>query len=621
MPHDSASTEIAQKLEVIDKWGKSHRDRRTVSAFSWLPLASTGRSSEELPCEPRRMTEPGTQLLGWARFPAPGLFAAVAGAPPVCRRQRGAGRLHLLSRSGAKTREERACRGGLRYLPRQHEKFPHPANIPKPACTTCHTNQAGDYEKGVHGQARKNGNAGAPDCALCHGSAHELLASQIPGLPHRGSRHLRDVPQRGGRTQYRASVHGQALAHGITQAPLCTDCHGEHAILAHQRQLPGLAGHIRDTCGNCHGNVQLSRKFGLPDRPPGDLRCLLPRACRQIRHPDRRQLRELPRRPQYPAVRRRQSHGQREEPGQDLRQVPPGRRHSASPSLRCTWSKAAPSLHALRWTRQFYLLIIPLTIGLMLIHNGGDWVRKLIHLRFRPRDPASPCRDRRVTPRRAHAALRTRAARACWSLSFLTLVWTGFALKYPDQWWARPLLLLEGRYSMRSLIHRVAAVVFIAVSVTHLLSLIVNRSLREHWKEMWPKTADPREALANFSYNVGIGDQPPGRSAHSYIEKAEYWAVVWGAIVMAASGLMLWANNLSHEAAAQDLARHRDFGPLLRGRAGDPRHRGLAFLFDHLRPGRLSDGHRIPDRKDCQEAGINGKRETASTRCGRLIYA
>ena len=28
------------------------------------------------------------------------------------------------------------------------------------------------------------------------------------------------------------------------------------------------------------------------------------------------------------------------------------------------------------------------------------------------------------------------------------------------------------------------------------------------------------------------------------MEKLEYWAVVWGAIVMAASGIMLWANNL-----------------------------------------------------------------------------
>ena len=43
---------------------------------------------------------------------------------------------------------------------------------------------------------------------------------------------------------------------------------------------------------------------------------------------------------------------------------------------------------------------------------------------------------------------------------------------------------------------------------------------------------------------MGLRSAPPGRSAHSYIEKAEYWAVVWGAIVMIVTGLMLWGNNL-----------------------------------------------------------------------------
>ena len=65
--------------------------------------------------------------------------------------------------------------------------------------------------------------------------------------------------------QYRASVHGQALANGITQAPLCTDCHGEHKIIKHTNEAsPVNAAHIRDTCGSCHGDVRLTRKFGLP---------------------------------------------------------------------------------------------------------------------------------------------------------------------------------------------------------------------------------------------------------------------------------------------------------------------------------------------------------------------
>ena len=128
--------------------------------------------------------------------------------------------------------------------------------------------------------------------------------------------------------------------------------------------------------------------------------------------------------------------------------------------------------------------------------------------------------------------------------SFIVLVWTGFALKYPDQWWARPLLLWENRWPLRSLIHRSAAVVFILVSVTHALSLALSARLRRHWKELWPRAGDVVEAAGSMAYNLGFRSTPAHRSAHSYIEKAEYWAVVWGAAVMIVTGVMLWANNI-----------------------------------------------------------------------------
>jgi cytochrome b subunit of formate dehydrogenase len=138
-----------------------------------------------------------------------------------------------------------------------------------------------------------------------------------------------------------------------------------------------------------------------------------------------------------------------------------------------------------------------------------------------------------------------RLQHAVMAAAFIVLVWTGFALKYPDQWWAKPLLMLEGKTSLRSIVHRIAAGVFIAVIITHAVSLIVSRKLREHWMQMLPNTNDPREAMSNFAYNLGLGDQKPGRSSHSYVEKAEYWAVIWGALVMVATGLVLWANILA----------------------------------------------------------------------------
>jgi len=209
----------------------------------------------------------------------------------------------------------------------------------------------------------------------------------------------------------------------------------------------------------------------------------------------------------------------------------------------------------LRWVREFYLLLIPVTIALMLLHQGGDFIRKLIRLRFQER--AVRVQAERFAMRgggrgaatAAHGELRMlpfeRVQHAVLALSFLTLVWTGFALKFPETWWARPLLVMEGAHSVRSIIHRIAAVVFMAISLTHLVSIVVNRKLRAHWKEMLPTRNEPREALSNFAYNLGLGAEPPERSPHSYVEKVEYWAVVWGAVVMASTGLLLWANNLA----------------------------------------------------------------------------
>jgi cytochrome b subunit of formate dehydrogenase len=409
-------------------------------------------------------------------------------------------------------------------------------------CATCHQDQAGDYALGVHGQARKNGNEGAPDCALCHGSAHELLSPRSQAfraaVPDTCGMCHSEVTE-----QFRASVHGQALARGVTQAPLCTDCHGEHRILKHTNAAsPVNAAHIRDTCGSCHGDVRLTRKFGLPsDRllsfdssyhglaaKAGSQTVANCASCHGVHNI-------------LPSSDPKSTINARNLP-KTCGQCHPGAGTRFAISQVHLTEGAAESA-ALRWVRQFYWLVIPVTIGLMLLHNGGDWVRKLIDRRFSVRRD-----DLRARDFSEHGELRMlpfeRVQHAVLAISFLTLVWTGFALKYPDQWWARPLLSMEGTHPIRSLIHRIAAGVFMAVTLTHLVSLVVSRKLREHWKEMLPTTNDPREALSNFAYNLGLGSQAPGRSSHSYVEKAEYWAVVWGAVVMISTGLLLWADNL-----------------------------------------------------------------------------
>ena len=99
----------------------------------------------------------------------------------------------------------------------KHDDYPHPANIPKPQCGTCHTQMAADYKSGVHGQAVAKGNQGAPDCGTCHGAAHEVKIPDAPAF--RGS-----VPETCGMChgdiadQYKGSIHGKAIASATSAA-------------------------------------------------------------------------------------------------------------------------------------------------------------------------------------------------------------------------------------------------------------------------------------------------------------------------------------------------------------------------------------------------------------------
>ncbi len=53
------------------------------------------------------------------------------------------------------------------------------------------------------------------------------------------------------------------------------------------------------------------------------------------------------------------------------------------------------------------------------------------------------------------------------------------------------------------------------------------------------------EIILNLGYNMGLVSRKPRLSHHNYIAKMEYWALVWGTVVMVVTGVVLWANNWS----------------------------------------------------------------------------
>jgi cytochrome b subunit of formate dehydrogenase len=417
-----------------------------------------------------------------------------------------------------------------------HETYPH-KKVAKPKCADCHEDIVEQHALSVHGQELKKGNAAAPECTTCHGDVHEIKSTRSAEF-HQG------VPETCGMchseiaAQYKASVHGQALAKGIPEAPICNDCHGEHNIQRiRSPQSPANKANIRETCGSCHADVRLSRKFNLPaDRiktfeesyhglaaKAGSQTAANCASCHGIHN-------ILPSSDPKSTINPKNL-------AKTCGACHPGTsgRYAIGP-VHIVEGRTEPK--PVQMIRELYLLLIPLTIGLMMIHNIGDWVRKVYRLRVR---------REALTAHHGSAQIRMfpfeRLQHVLLLLSFSTLVWTGFALKYPDAWWALPLTHWERTWPVRGTVHRIAGAIMLGVAGAHLISLLANRKLRDHWKQLIPRYTDLPQAVHSFAYNVGLTRKAPKLPAYNFIEKAEYWAVVWGAIIMGATGILLWANT------------------------------------------------------------------------------
>ena len=205
----------------------------------------------------------------------------------------------------------------------------------------------------------------------------------------------------------------------------------------------------------------------------------------------------------------------------------------------------------LYYAREFYVLLIFFTIGGMALHNALDFLRKLRREYRRRGGGSATLRTGEYNALTGgtqrwiqRMTLSERWQHALMGSSFFVLVYTGFALKFPDSWPFAWIVALEKGYAWRSWIHRGAAVFMILACLWHLAYLPTKRG-RAHLLAMLPRYQDVKEAVLNFGYLLGLRAEPPGFDRFSYIEKAEYWALIWGSAVMAGTGFMLWFENLT----------------------------------------------------------------------------
>jgi len=81
----------------------------------------------------------------------------------------------------------------------------------------------------------------------------------------------------------------------------------------------------------------------------------------------------------------------------------------------------------------------------------------------------------------------------------------------------------------------------IGVSVYHVLYSLLTGDGRKLILDLLPEPKDATDVIGVMRHYLGLGGNKPEFKRFSYGEKAEYWALVWGVIVMAVTGIALWA--------------------------------------------------------------------------------
>jgi formate dehydrogenase gamma subunit len=381
------------------------------------------------------------------------------------------------------------------------------------------------FRESVHAQAASRGNLGAAVCSDCH-RAHDVL----PATDARSPIFKFNVPATCGQChpavtdEFSASVHGQAAARGVSQTPVCTDCHGIHTITQ-----PDAAGPTLRTngCARCHEGVRLSEEFGVAGARVQSYENSYHGLARRLGSPVAADCASchgvhniLPSSDPKSMIAQgnlTQTCGQCH-PGAG-ENFTKGKVHLNAPASQ---DAGSTGVRLVRW---FYLPVIFLTVGGMAVHNLLVWRKKAARkLRHERRTITRLTRNQRAQ----HWLLLT---------SFVVLVVSGFALVYPGAWYYYLGLEAEGT---RRWVHRAAAVVMMCVGVYHLAYVLAAREGRLWLRDMVPQRKDAVDLWRNLLYYAGRRRTRPSMARFGYAEKAEYWAVIWGTLVMGLTGLMVW---------------------------------------------------------------------------------
>jgi formate dehydrogenase gamma subunit len=402
------------------------------------------------------------------------------------------------------------------------------------------------YEHSVHGSALNNDNNEAANCVSCH-SSHKVQDAQNPqstvykaNIPNTCSQCHDRITE-----VYKQSIHALAVENKNFEAPVCTDCHGEHNILSPEdpESRVSYKNVSEEVCSPCHSSVKLSEKYGIrSDRfksysdsyhglalEGGSIRvanCVSCHSAHDIK----------------PASDSTSSISKANLANTCGKCHPGANDNFTKGKIHISIEPAKTEEPVLYWIITLYMVLIISVIGGMFLHNILDFYKRARIKKLKQR--GLPGKVEYGHSLYLRMTLNERIQHIILALSFITLVITGFMLKFPDAWWVKTLRNMYSQaFELRSLLHRIAAVTMVLVSLYHIFYLAFTKRGKQLLKDLLPRFKDIEDAINIAKFNLGLSSEKPKLDRFCYVEKAEYWALVWGTIIMSVTGIIMWFEN------------------------------------------------------------------------------
>jgi cytochrome b subunit of formate dehydrogenase len=125
-------------------------------------------------------------------------------------------------------------------------------------------------------------------------------------------------------------------------------------------------------------------------------------------------------------------------------------------------------------------------------------------------------------------------------VSFTLLGITGLAQKFSTSSVSLFIIKVFGGIETMRLIHHVSAIVLMLLTIYHLVDAGYKIFVRRSRMDMLPSLTDAKDAFQAFFYNLGLKKKRPQMGRYTFEEKAEYWALIWGTVIMGITGFIMW---------------------------------------------------------------------------------